>query len=370
MEREDRLFDDYERTDLNWRMDGEPTFRFRNRSAQDRVERVRALLEEIFALYPPTARRQLRGRFRSDKDEHHEGALLELLFFAVLGPRTVSVNPDTPDFEFICGARTYLLEANAFDQGMTSGKLEQHVVGTIERKLQSSNYCLGIMLRGKLTGTPPDASFIQPIRELLETSPGDLNTTKALKAEVNLDAYAEGFCRLDVYLSLKSTDAPNHPLIAVRSSTWGWVGAEEVEWSAKLLRGLEVKAKKLNQCRGPAYLAVSVPTDLLPTPNTTAIRALYGTSDETRESGLPCFWEKRGRRRNSHVEGVVVCGKLLPQALDHEEMFCRLYMAPGAGDPPEPLSRLPRVWLEGGELRGQPGEKLGALVRDGLGMAV
>ena len=369
MDREDRLFDDCARTDMKPKSHGEPTFSFRNRSGWEASHDVRNLLESIYARYPSDERRHVRSRFRSDRDSHHEGALFELLLFATMLCNAVKVNADTPDFEFTSREGTFLLEAKVFDEYGTSDHLEERVLEAIERKLNSSDYFLSISPHGALSSTPPDDCFVEPIRELLDTPRAAWDEATARK-EVNLDAYSEGSYRLLVQLWPKASDSSEHRLIGAQSSDWGWVGAEELEWGERLLRGLERKAKKLKGRPKPAYLAVSVPSELLPSPGPIAIRALYGASSETRESGLDCFWQKRGEPRSSHVKGVLVCGKLLPHALDHPEMACSLYLASGADEPPEPLSRLPRVWLEGRELRSQPGETLGALVRDGLGVAL
>ena len=360
----DSLFDVYERSEQKPSAYREPKFSFWNRSGWATASEVRDLLERIYSWYPAEHRSHVRSRFRSKRDGEFHGALLELLLFAMLDPRTARVNADTPDFEFDRRGRTYLLEAKAFDNYGSSDSLEEQLLDTIERKLRSRNYFVSIMPRGALNRMPPDRCYIRPIEELLKAPPIECDIDMTRRIEINLDCYSEGLYRLDVYLWPKSTHSLKDPLIGALGTTGEWVGAAEIEWGAKLLRGLERKARVLRA--RDSYLAVSVPCDpTVPTQNV-AIRALYGSSGETRESGLDCFWRKRGRRRNTHVQGVVVFGALLPQALDHAEMVGCLYMAPGAGEPPEPLARLPRIGTDGDALSGQAGAKLGALVRDGL----
>lgn len=366
MEREDLLFDDFERVGSPWKKDGEPAFRFLNRTTWEPAGQARTLLEEIYALYPSGEARQLRGRFRSDKGNQHEGALWELWLFAALGPRTVKVRADTPDFEFEWGGEEYLLEATAFDQYMNSDKHEQQVFATIEDKVSSPHFFLDIAQWGELKSTPPQDAYLRPIADLLELAPEHWNEATA-RTEINLDSYAEGTYRLRVALLPKSGDDPDGRLIGIRGFEWVALGPLEDEWVARFFNGVGRKGKKLKKRNGSAYLAVSVPSDPQIPAQTIAMRALYGRPWEGGEPVLDCFWQQGGGSRNGHVHGVVVCGTLKATGLDSAQFGCRLYMAPGAEEPPEPLSRLPRVWLDGDTLCRQPGEELGVLVRAGLG---
>ena len=364
MNPENHLFDVYERSDQRPSAYREPKFFFWNRSGWAAASRVRDLLERIYSSYPIGHRSHIRSRFRSNRDGDFHGALLELLLFAMLDPRSVQVNADTPDFEFERLGHTYALEAKAFDEYEGSNSLEGQVLDRIEKELWSEDYFVSIMPRGELNQMPPDRCYIRPIEELLKTPRAEFDLDTTAGVEVNLDPYAEGLYRLDVGLLPKSTHSPEDPLIGALSSTVEWVGAAEIKWCARLLRGLERKARVL--ATDGSYIAVSVPSDPPVASKNVAIRALYGSSGETRESGLDCFWRKQGRPRNTHVHGVVVFGALLAHALDHQEMVGRLYMAPGAGEPPEPLAQLPRIWFDVDALSEQSGAKLGTLVLDGL----
>ena len=366
MEREDRLFDACERTDKQPSSHGERTFYFWNRSAWEAAAEVRSLLEKTFAQYPTDRRRDVRRRFRSKRDDEHEGALLELLVFAMLNPSNVKVNADTPDFECGTGRKVYLVEAKAFGQYTSADRLEQQVLDTIEEKLKSPHFFLDIGVRGELESTPPHHTYIGPIEKLLETPPEGWDSLAA-QAEINLDCYAERTCRIGVSLLPKERDAPEHPLIGVQWSGSTALLPLEVQWENRLFGELEKKAKKLKYRSEPSYLAVSVPCYPQVPTSSIATRVLYGLSTERKESASNSFWFKAGNSRNKHVQGVVVCGKLLPHALDHREMVCRLYMAPDAGDPPEPLSQLPRARFDGKRVHFTKGETLGKLVRDGLG---
>lgn len=364
MRPEDSLFDLYERSDPKPRAQMETKFSFWNRSGWSSASEVRSLLDRIYSLYPPEHRLHIRNRLRSNRDGDFDGALLELLLFAMLDPSTVHVSAGTPDFEFERLGHTYALEVKAFDESGSGNRREGQLLDRIEARLQSHDYFLSIMPRGELRRMPPDSAYIRPLADLLETPRTESDLDMNASIEINLDRYSDHSYRLDVRLWPKSTHSSTHPLIGALTAPGPWVGAAEIEWGAKLRRGIERKANLLTA--QDCYIAVSVPADpTCPTENI-AIRALYGFSDATLETGNDCFWRKGARSRNTHVRGVAVFGALLPQALDHPEMVGQLYMAPRASEPPGPLARLPRIGLADNVLFRRSGARLGTLVLDGL----
>ncbi len=378
MDREDRLFDTYERDDSKPRSYNEPTFCFWNRSAWPKARAYRDLSERIFGDYPQGRRKDMRRRFRSKQGNQHESALLELLLFAVLRPFNVRVRPDTPDFEFNPGQRTCLLEATACREPEDMPVLLQDILDDINSRMSSSDYYLQVSGRGRLTRKPPFRKYRGPIEKLLQTPrsqvvPERLETWPTenipLHEYGNRDSYGRE-CALQVQL-IPGSPQPDARLIGMPDfGEASWLLDDEERGAGRILDAVREKASKMAGY-GNGYIAVSLPEAFLLDTTDAAPRALYGVSRELARLGIDSpgdyLWRPGAR---DHIQGVVVLGKLLPYALDVPAMICRLYMAPGAHEPPEPLSRLPRVWLEGSELRSQPGETLGALVRDGLGVSL
>ena len=291
----------------------------------------------------------------------------------MLGAGTVKVNPGTPDFEFDSTGQSHLLEARAFDghksdSDRRSDGLKDQILVTIKEEFPSKDRMLALALRGQLNRPPKKEDFVPPIRRVMRAPIEGWTPANAPSVEVCLDSYSDETCRLDVSIFPKPSGASAEDVVGLESSNWAWLGAEEAHWAEKLLGVLREKAKRLEKRLEPSYVAASVPSEFASPTGSIATRALYGVSEETGTKSPPSFWRDGLRSRNRHVKGVIVCGKLLPHALDSTEMACCLFMAPGADEPPEPLSRLPRVWLEGSEFRSQPGETLGSLVRDGLGL--
>ncbi len=374
MEREDRLFDVFEREGFKPSSYNEPTFTFWNRSAWSAAKRYRDLSEEIFARYPKARRRHMRSSFRSKEGHQHESALLELLLFAMLRPFDVKVRADTPDFEFCLSGGPYLLEATACSEPEDIPVLFQDILDDINSRMSSSDYYLQVSGRGRLTRKPPFRKYRGPIEKLLQTPrsqvvPERLETWPTenipLHEYGNRDSYGRE-CALQVQL-IPGSPQPDARLIGMPDfGEASWLLDDEERGAGRILDAVREKASKMAGC-GNGYIAVSLPEAFLLDTTDAAPRALYGVSRELARLGIDSpgdyLWRPGAR---DHIQGVVVLAKLLPYALDVPAMICRLYMARGAHEPPEPLSRLPRVWLEGGDLRSQPGETLGALVRDGL----
>jgi len=115
------LFDQGGRLDKAVKRPTESRFAFLNRSARPQVVERRAMWTDWFGRYPDDAKKELRGRFRSRKDDQHAGAAFEL-FLHELALRiggSVEVHPairpeiaKRPDFRVSLGGRpSFYLEA-------------------------------------------------------------------------------------------------------------------------------------------------------------------------------------------------------------------------------------------------------------------
>lgn len=375
MEREDRLFDVLERVDPDPSSYHESAFSFWNKSNWPEAKEYRDLSEDIFARYPEDRRRGLRKPFRSKKGHQHESAMLELLLFAVLRPFDVKVLADTPDFEFYSRGRAYSLEATACQESEDIPVLFREVLDDINNRLSSPDYYLEVSGEGRLTDKPPAWKYCAPIERLLKTPrssviPERLSTWPSIRIPLPeygaQDDYGRA-CAVRVRL-IPGSPQPGARLVGIPDfGEASFLLDDEQRGADRILDAVRGKASKMKE-PGNGYIAVSFPEAFLLDTTDAAPRALYGASRELNRLGVDSprdyLWRPGA---HDHIQGVVVLGKLLPYALDDREMICRLYMSPGVDDPPEPLSRLPRVWLKGGEIRHQPGETLGALVRDGLG---
>jgi hypothetical protein len=121
-----RLFDDIVRSDASPSPYGEDTFSFYNRVDGTYWQRIRDTLETWFSEYPSEHAADLRGRFRSNRQGAHAGALWELYLHRLLGRLGYDLRvhpevPDTshqPDFEARRGIERMYVEAAVVFSGI------------------------------------------------------------------------------------------------------------------------------------------------------------------------------------------------------------------------------------------------------------
>jgi len=358
------LFDRGERTDAGPMRHDESAFGFLNRTADPRFAQGRLFFEGVFARYPEEHRAQLRGRFRSKRDEQHQGAILELMLFAALEGQGVEVSDRTPDFRVGSGDERWCLEATS----LTPDKFDmprglRTVVATIQRELRSSDYFLHLRLHGSLKSTPRKERYLKPLRELLET-PLD---------KAHLGSVCIRFDGMQLTATLMPKGSPrgdSHSVIGIQS-----YGDAEIVVTPKatsaLLKTLVGKARKIGERHrcARAWLAVAIPDDELAIGfDDLMLHALFGADHygSVASSG-ESFWFRRDRSPvRTHIEGVVVLGPLLWWALESSEMFCRVYRSPWTERrPPTPLSLLPTVGItKTGAIMRSEGKQFAGLLGD------
>lgn len=184
------LFDEKERTYTGPALHGEPTFRWLNRSADEKAIRLRETLEGWFADYPGEHAADLRARFRSSDDAQHRGAAFELLLHAVLLAlgHEVTVHPKTkaeasrqPDFlaEPPDGEPFYLeatLVTGKSDQDRKAEQRKADVYDLLD-DLESDNFFLGVSERG----TPAASPRTTKMRTFLEDKMRELDPDELAK---------------------------------------------------------------------------------------------------------------------------------------------------------------------------------------------
>ncbi|GEM_PF-1709604 len=160
------LFDHTRRVYLGPKEYSEPDFSYLDRSVRPPFARIRSTLESWFAKYPADAAVDLRERFRSDRNEQHQGAFFELVCHQMLkrlGCRVaVSVNAGAteriPDFLVTSPAGfKFYFEATiaAEPYEMRPSKLVDQIVDAINTRVKSADYFLLLDDDGELDQLPP-----------------------------------------------------------------------------------------------------------------------------------------------------------------------------------------------------------------------
>jgi len=176
------LFDDVKRDYLGLSGRNEHQFAFLNRSAKPVVHTVRETLEHWFQRYPPTARDELRTRFRDANSEiNHKSACFELFLHELfhqqgckllVHPEPLSGTGRRPDFllELPQGGRLFLEAIVATGQSAvgrgTDARLKEFYQ-TLE-KLNSPDFFLEIRAYNRNPATPPPGWLRRRIQQWLD----------------------------------------------------------------------------------------------------------------------------------------------------------------------------------------------------------
>ena len=167
------LFDDIER-DVLPITEYHPSFRALNQFDWPGAECTRSHLESWFQRYPPSAQARLRGRFRSEDDREHEGALFELFLHELFSHLDCSLEVDpkiadgnkTPDFLVERHDRRFYLEATVVADHLGPFTLSPNERDVMEKlnALDSEHFDIRIDTKGTLSRTLGRAQSRSAIR--------------------------------------------------------------------------------------------------------------------------------------------------------------------------------------------------------------
>ena len=170
------LFDDIER-DVLPITEYHPSFRALNQFDWPGAECTRSHLESWFQRYPPSAQARLRGRFRSEDDREHEGALFELFLHELFSHLDCSLEVDpkiadgnkTPDFLVERHDRRFYLEATVVADHLGPFTLSPNERDVMEKlnALDSEHFDIRIDTKGTLSRTLGRHKVVQPFERLL-----------------------------------------------------------------------------------------------------------------------------------------------------------------------------------------------------------
>lgn len=162
----------------------EPSFSYINRSTRKEFTKIRALLEEWFDHYPRSGKQELRNRFRSKNDIHHQAAFFELFLHELLLrlecklelhpklDRTTKVPDfivDSPSNEKFYLEATVVTGESAKIQAARTR--ENIVYDVLDRLVKSPDYFLTLSVKGSPDTPPPAkklASYINSQLKLLD----------------------------------------------------------------------------------------------------------------------------------------------------------------------------------------------------------
>lgn len=181
-----RLFEGFDRTDLDFKKHSENSFAFLNRSGRPEFERVRDFLEACFEHYPDGEKPELKSRFISSTE--YDSAQFELLLHELLlrlGYK-IEIHPEIagtnkhPDFLVKRGELKFYLEAvlatDVSDEERANLIIRNKIYDAID-KAESSNFWLNLQSFRLVQGRQPVARHIKSFlnRELSQLDPDKLS---------------------------------------------------------------------------------------------------------------------------------------------------------------------------------------------------
>lgn len=171
------LFDNIKRSPLCFENMPESSFQCLNQFDWPDGVRIRRSLETWFKRFPVSEQKDLRGKFRSDNNQHHEGAFFELflhelitrLGFATTVHPVIAGAETHPDFLICHEGRSLYLEATTV--GKRSGPFtrspnEQGVIDNLNT-LCSPYFYIGVHMEGELKRTLRRKDVTRPFENLL-----------------------------------------------------------------------------------------------------------------------------------------------------------------------------------------------------------
>jgi hypothetical protein len=146
----------------------EPSFVFLNRTSRKKFSRIRDLLQEWFDRYPASEQQELKGRFRSPDDFHHQAAFFELFLHELLLRLNCKVilhpslekTKKVPDFlvDPQSDYKFYLEATVATGESANESAAkarENTVYDVLDRLVKSPDYFLSLSIRGAPQSPPP-----------------------------------------------------------------------------------------------------------------------------------------------------------------------------------------------------------------------
>jgi hypothetical protein len=181
-----KLFDEFERTNNERADHSESQFKFLNRSARRRDERIRYLLEGWFSEYPHGDQHELKRRFESVKAQSYESASFELSVYAILRRLGCSLTPhpslpgtaSRPEFLVAePNGSTFILEARLAggesEAEASSNRLKDTIYDVLNRRLKMTDFYVDVTIRGTPKQQPSSKQIADCIQKHIDAEDAD-----------------------------------------------------------------------------------------------------------------------------------------------------------------------------------------------------
>ncbi len=349
-----RLFDEFNRKDIDSADFLEPSFQYLNRSARPAFQFVRQMLESWFLRYPTEGQHELQSRFRSRLNVHHTSAFFELflheLLFclgcAVVIHPSVKGTTRSPDF-FVepQSGESFYLEATVAtfqskEEAAAEARLNQ-VYDVLNRHVDSTNFFISVDVNESPTFQPPGRKIAHFLNQKLKDLDPD---------EVTRRYESEGYKSLPTWKfqhegwSVLFDPIPKKPeargKLGVQPLGMFTSGVKWVDHRTPLRDAIIDKASAYGNLEQPFIVAVNAMKII---DDISAMEALFGKEQfnllfsqtspvdvvDTKMTRIPDgVWTSRHGPTNTQLSAALIVRNLRPWSIG--ESACRLYHNPWA----------------------------------------
>jgi hypothetical protein len=267
-----KLFDEFDRINCNYSEYSEPKFTFINNSARAGFDEIRCVLEKWFTHYPISGQADLRSRFRSKINSHHQAAFFELFLHELLLKLNckIELHPDipdklkTPDFlvETLKGERFYLeatLVTNESEAETAAQARMNSVYDILNREVDSTNFSLAISIKGSPKTPPPAKNLSKFVNERLsELNPDEIIELyySNRKTEIPFWKFEYDGWKIEIRPIPKKSEARGklgkRPIV-MQSTVFRWM-----DHRTSIKNSIIKKAKKYGDLNLPYIIAVNI----------------------------------------------------------------------------------------------------------------
>jgi hypothetical protein len=263
-----KLFDEIERTKIDFIEQDESTFEYLNRSSRREINQIRDLMEFWFSHYPTQHQNEFKGKYRSNKDRHHFAAFFELFIHELLLRLNcqIELHPKltnrsaTPDF-FVRSNKgeCFYLEATV---ASTIPKTEMGGISRINsliyylnKNVKSEKYFIWINLDGFPENPVPAKNIARFLSEKIKTLEINLPSTSS-KTDHLIKypkwQYTQSNWTIHFEPVIKTNKRPGQQLILGQN-----MGARWVDHRTPIREAIVKKSRKYGELEYPLIIALN-----------------------------------------------------------------------------------------------------------------
>jgi hypothetical protein len=354
------LFDHFVRTDPIPAINAESIFDGLNRLSWKNANEIRNLLETWYESYSIQNKKSFISRFRSKRNEDHQGAFFELFLHQLLIKMGFKVEVDpligggnTPDFHAqSVTEEPFYLEARVVDPQSLKHSTREELVFDELNKLHSPDFMLDSQVRGKLTSNPR----LKEIRAVFQSWIDQLDPQTINENRYDyFTSHSKSFQQGNWIITLRPVAlGPGVKVNPVSRPFLPPVIADFVDSKRPIIEGIQEKTQRYKNLDRPLIVAINS-LDLSGVSRSEILSVLFGNTENTGHEDsariIPSPDNRNLKRvwspsQNTNLSAIILFNELQPNSIT-QAPFC-LYENPWAAySIQSSLRNIPHAKVEG-----------------------